>query len=864
MRNRRQHRGDTGSAFAGAALFAWCLVLFSATAPAFAQDSDKGGSGADTTSGIAARQAMERQETVKKAQDLLTAAEFARADGRNEEAVRQYLTAYRMLPAVPATQALRDSIFKRLQQGSKAYAEELIAKAQWKEAAAALDQVMSEARDSGVSPGEIDPGVRQLLAQLKSDDHFNKAMTPEHLQNVDKVEKLLREANGAIEIAAFDKARDRFNAVLNIDRYNSAARRGLETVERMIAEYDEIARSQTRSTMLREVAGQWESPVPNLLNPGAGAGFSDATAGSQKASLLSKLQNIFIPQVQFESTPLETAIEYLTQVSQQLDTQEGDPNLRGVNIVIDPQTGGDNTDLLQRPVTLQLNNAPLGDVLGYVTRLVGMKYKVDSFAVTIIPLSSQDDVALQTLTFRVPPGFMTNEQGAGGGAGAAAADPFAAPQDAGAGGGTLVKRLTAREVLESRGVTFPQGAVANFNPGTGMLIVKNTPDNLSLVETLIQNSKDSGAKLVKVDVKIIETSERTLNELGLDTLLGQANLPGSNKVFTSGGTYGNQNSPDNFQDFSLRDPTGTPIGNFPITGGLRSGDTNTTLSIDDVINRDNPTATSTGSHAPGVFSVAGAFTDPQFSTIIRALNQKKGVDLLCSAGVLTRPGERAVIKQVREFIHPTEYDPPEIPNQIAGPNLFIVDLITGNVFSPPSGTIAATPANPAAFETRELGKVLEVEPIIGPDNLTVDLNLTVDMSDFVGFVNYGSPIVGRQEIQTGFVLFPPFFLTTTVTAEVTENRILMPVFDATKETATVQVYDGQTIAIGGLMGETVDKVQDKVPGLGDLPVAGRLFRKTIDERFKRAIVIFATVRILDPGGQPINDFSNLDTGQAVN
>ena len=40
------------------------------------------------------------------------------------------------------------------------------------------------------------------------------------------------------------------------------------------------------------------------------------------------------------------------------------------------------------------------------------------------------------------------------------------------------------------------------------------------------------------------------------------------------------------------------------------------------------------------------------------------MDRLCAASVITRPGERAVIRQVREFIYPTEYDPPEIPTTI--------------------------------------------------------------------------------------------------------------------------------------------------------------------------------------------------------
>ena len=37
---------------------------------------------------------------------------------------------------------------------------------------------------------------------------------------------------------------------------------------------------------------------------------------------------------------------------------------------------------------------------------------------------------------------------------------------------------------------------------------------------------------------------------------------------------------------------------------------------------------------------------------------------------------------------------------------------------------------------------LEVEPIIGPDGYTIDLNLSPEVVEFDGFINYGSPIFG--------------------------------------------------------------------------------------------------------------------------
>jgi len=77
------------------------------------------------------------------------------------------------------------------------------------------------------------------------------------------------------------------------------------------------------------------------------------------------------------------------------------------------------------------------------------------------------------------------------------------------------------------------------------------------------------------------------------------------------------------------------------------------------------------------------------------------------------------------------------------------------------------------------------------------------------------------------------------------------VFSTREVTTQVSVYDGQTVALGGLMREDVQKVQDKVPILGDIPLAGRLFRSSVDQHVKRNLVMFVTAGLMDPAGQPL-------------
>jgi general secretion pathway protein D len=89
------------------------------------------------------------------------------------------------------------------------------------------------------------------------------------------------------------------------------------------------------------------------------------------------------------------------------------------------------------------------------------------------------------------------------------------------------------------------------------------------------------------------------------------------------------------------------------------------------------------------------------------------------------------------------------------------------------------------------------------------------------------------------------------TFEATANIMNQPVFSTREVTTQVSIYDGQTVALGGLMREDVQKVQDKVPILGDIPLAGRLFRSSVDQHIKRNLVMFVTAGLMDPAGQPL-------------
>jgi len=55
-----------------------------------------------------------------------------------------------------------------------------------------------------------------------------------------------------------------------------------------------------------------------------------------------------------------------------------------------------------------------------------------------------------------------------------------------------------------------------------------------------------------------------------------------------------------------------------------------------------------------------------------------------------------------------------------------------------------------------------------------------------------------------------------------------------------------------LISESVTKLRDKVPVLGDLPFLGRLFRSESEETRKKNLMVFVTPTIIDPAGNRVN------------
>jgi type II secretory pathway component GspD/PulD (secretin) len=825
---------------------------------------------------IAHREAARRQAALPQGDAALARGKTAMAAGNFAVAHEEFRVAVSLLPdAVVGGKAHDEAVGGFCASGIK-LAEQRIAEGKHAEAEAICREILGN---------RYDPNCRlaaELLAHLQQPGYFNRTLGPKFLSKVEEVKKLLSDADGYYNSGRYDLAFKKYEQVLNLDPYNVAARRGEEKINLTKTHYGEEAYNETRSQQLWQVQKGWEEPVrPYGQTVGAitDAFTKDATG---TARITRKLNTIIIPRIEFRDASVREAIEFLRE-----QAEENDPatdGRKGVDIVLrlttlgrpaetvtapttttvvspaSPGTGvpRDTTAPADARITITLNEIPLAEALRYIANQAGLKVKVEPYAVSIIPISEQSNDLL-TKEYRVPPGFISGSlnasatslnQPAAAARGALPATGTAKDTQESTGGRLLVNREGAKEFLENQGVSFAvPGSSANFLPQTSRLIVRNTADNLELVDAIVEQANVSGPKQVEIEAKFVEITQNNLKELGFDWLLGPFNLNSKGSFALAGGTSGT-GAAVNQADYPF-----STTGLNPVTAGNRSGN----LAINGNAIDSLLLGTAAGQLlAPGIFGIGGLLTDPQFQLVVRALNQKKGVDLLSAPRVTTKSGQRAVIEIVREFRYPTQFEAPQIPQTVGS---VTTRSDTGGII-PLGGasSVPVTPTTPTHFETRNTGVTLEVEPVVGPDGVTIDLNLVPQVVEFEGFINYGSPILAPS---SSFLNTVTGGLITSPQSVLTPNVINQPIFSTRKVTTSVSVWDGQTVVLGGLMREDVQKTEDRTPLLGDIPIVGRLFRTNAEQHIKRNLVIFVTARLVNPGGQLVNSTEETEESEDV-
>jgi pilus assembly protein CpaC len=86
------------------------------------------------------------------------------------------------------------------------------------------------------------------------------------------------------------------------------------------------------------------------------------------------------------------------------------------------------------------------------------------------------------------------------------------------------------------------------------------------------------------------------------------------------------------------------------------------------------------------------------------------------------------------------------------------------------------------------------------------------------------------------------------TTAVRFSGFVVPGLSQRKVNTTVELADGQTLAVAGLLNNTITATKDATPVLGELPVLGTLFRSVRYQRKETELVIFVTPRLVEAVG----------------
>ena len=430
------------------------------------------------------QETIRRQQDVAKADELLNEGREAYGNKEFETAVQKYREALNTLPYGTATSDRREFITKSLEEGSVALTQQYRQEGKYQEARDLLEEI--DKNDPG------NPAAKKGLEYLDDPTRTEVGLTYEHTENVEKVRRSLYKGESFYNLGLYDKAEEEFKQVLRTDPYNKAARRWLERCSSVKSDYYRAAYDQTRAEMLMQVDRAWELAVPPLGEQ-VRQGPDIDSGQDRERSIIAKLNQIIIPDVKLNNITVEEAVEFLRLRSIELDNTVIDESQKGINFVVrTPKTlgedggaagddealdGGDGFGDATDPnailiKNLELKNVPLRVALQYICDEAKLRYKVDEFAVTLLPITEGEDADIVQRRWTVPPTFETFITTSGGGEGGGAGgdpDPFAAGDDNGAAG--IEPRKDIVTLLKENGVSFPPNSSASFLKSSSTLIL---------------------------------------------------------------------------------------------------------------------------------------------------------------------------------------------------------------------------------------------------------------------------------------------------------------------------------------------------------------------------------------------------------
>ena len=505
---------------------------------------------------------------------------------------------------------------------------------------------------------------------------------------------------------------------------------------------------------------------------------------SKAAEIIKQLASIKIPEVNFDAKPLRQAVEDLQRLSEQ-----NDPNKIGINFVLRLPPGNESAT-----VTLDWRDDSLQNVLQLLCERVRdgekLRFEVENNAVLILP-ATEPGGELETRSYTLPLDFLANIP-------QTETDPAKA-------GEQVITRFSVDTSIE--------GSKVLFFRLTKKLVVRTIAREHDKIEQLLASGKNDGQrKQFEIESKFLQFTENDLKNFTFNyNLSAYANVPTS----------------------LVPGATPSPIGFGTQTTGLRgtAGLDPNGVSLAGLKQLLDPNNLQASSNQIGV---NGQIFNKGFSAILQLLQNALGKDVVAAPRVIASDGGDSKIFIGRQMFYPTAYTQPVVPQNDTG-----------------QGAGFILPGNPGSFVDRNVGVTMKIKASSTLLPTAVDLQIQeLEIVDFSGFLNYGTQInsvtFGTPQTVTAGVVTNPGQAPQATTPS--QSPYLIPIFAKKSITSQIRMLDGQTFAIGGLLAEADQIVHDSVPILGDLPIAGRLFRSEVSQKVKNNLVIFTTVRIVKSDG----------------
>ncbi len=679
----------------------------------------------------------------------------------------------------------------------------------------AIDKFQKVVEKNPAKKKEIDKKIQQLQRSIKFAEFKEKTspkyVDPEKPIRDNEIDTKLEQGRVYFTNKRYSDAREMFEHVLLKDPYNVEATRYLKRMNEKLLEAGTERRDVMTTERIAEIKWKWNDPVTPLVSPDVVIESSQPVKKISKLGegIWAKLETIVIPKISFEEASIHAVIKYLKSRSRELD-----PDGEGVNIFLQLSNTTNEVSVADSEVEHESDELTLDD---FDQEFIINDQKPD---LQNIPKPPGSEITITMDFDNIPLGEAIRYicQGAGLKYKVETHAIIIASQDVqfdemetrfypveagfleqkatkkstgGITGSSSDQKVESKEVLElfqTYGVEFPQGAKIIYDQRTSKLIVTNTPSNLRKVEKILAELNVQPLQ-VTIESKFVEISQNDLEELGFEWLfLGGDGSEGNKNIKISGDS-----------EFTLLKQTAGNATDPRLSSGLR-------FLAPSSVGNDR------------LLSINSILGDFQFNTIIRAIEQKDSSDVLSAPKVTTISGQTAILKVIDTRKFPESYSEPEIQfsTETSGGGQ------TGSNIKPPTPQFGA--------ET-EIGVILTVTPTVSSDGYSIDLDLQPEVVQFLGFDNYD--VVQTLEGQN------------------VTTPIQIPVISKRKISTKVIVWDGETVVLGGMITENVQKVEDKIPFLGDLPVLGRLFKNESQKSEKRNLLIFVTARLVNPAGLPV-------------